>query len=178
MSEWVEWSGYPLDCYDYWSTCGAKNPFPLFGNRNQRLSFPQNEREQEFPPNPETQIMTFKKDYNLTVTLHWSAFAIHAIFWIARRNTTNLGIFWRCKFIHKKILRKVRVLQGERWKSKCSGILTPDWASRSRSQVRCSAVQQLHCLVTTFKFIPKFKSKRRIIIIGQRKATCYVMEAW
>ena len=20
-----EWSGYPLDCYDYYSTCGAKN---------------------------------------------------------------------------------------------------------------------------------------------------------
>ena len=24
MSEWMgEWSGYPLDCYDYQSTCGA-----------------------------------------------------------------------------------------------------------------------------------------------------------
>ena len=21
---WMEWSGYPLDCYDYQSTCGAK----------------------------------------------------------------------------------------------------------------------------------------------------------
>ena len=31
MSDWmdgvdgVEWSGYPLDCYDYQSTCGANN---------------------------------------------------------------------------------------------------------------------------------------------------------
>ena len=24
MSEWSGWSGYPLDCYDYQSTCGAK----------------------------------------------------------------------------------------------------------------------------------------------------------
>ena len=21
----LDWSGYPLECYDYWSTCGAKN---------------------------------------------------------------------------------------------------------------------------------------------------------
>ena len=25
VSGWMEWSGYPLDCYDYWSTCGANN---------------------------------------------------------------------------------------------------------------------------------------------------------
>ena len=26
MSEWTEWmDGYPLDCYDYQSTCGAKD---------------------------------------------------------------------------------------------------------------------------------------------------------
>ena len=25
VSGWMEWSGYPLDCYDYQSTCGAKN---------------------------------------------------------------------------------------------------------------------------------------------------------
>ena len=30
---------------------------------------------------------------------YWSAFAIYAIFWIARRNTTDLGISWRCNFI-------------------------------------------------------------------------------
>ena len=23
----VEWSGYPLDCYEYWSTYGAKKGF-------------------------------------------------------------------------------------------------------------------------------------------------------
>ena len=26
MSEWTGWmDGYPLDCYNYWSTCGANN---------------------------------------------------------------------------------------------------------------------------------------------------------
>ena len=24
LSGWMEWSGYPLDCSDYQSTCGAK----------------------------------------------------------------------------------------------------------------------------------------------------------
>ena len=24
-----EWSVYPLDCYDYWSTCGSKKHFPV-----------------------------------------------------------------------------------------------------------------------------------------------------
>ena len=26
LDGWMgEWSGYPIDCYDYWSTCGAKS---------------------------------------------------------------------------------------------------------------------------------------------------------
>ena len=25
VGEWIEWSGYPLDCYDQYTTCGAKN---------------------------------------------------------------------------------------------------------------------------------------------------------
>ena len=31
MSEWtgLDWTGYPLDCYDYQSTCGAKKYLPI-----------------------------------------------------------------------------------------------------------------------------------------------------
>ena len=33
----VEWSGYPLDCYDYWSICGAYNNNNYIDNNNKKL---------------------------------------------------------------------------------------------------------------------------------------------